>query len=102
MITDSLGRVAQIGRLVGNPIIVALSTNSARSTILKPYTAYRIWSSVASFIVFGGAAVDATSSSNPMAAGSSDVFWTDASNRYLAGIVATGTGSLYISELDLG
>jgi len=101
MLSDPLGRAAQIGRLVGAPQIVTTSTTTARSTILKPNTAYRFYSDQDGWIQFGGSGVNATSSSNPVKAGFAESFRTDDTNIYVAEILPTGTGKLYISELEL-
>ena len=100
MLSDSQGRPIGIGRVVGNPQIVNLSSNTARSTILKPFTLYTIYSDVDGWFVFGGVAVDATASSNPIKAGLDRTYRTDETNRYLAGIITGGSGKLYISEIE--
>lgn len=102
MIHGSAGQVGQIGTIVGNPTTLAMSVASARTAALKPKTAYRLWSSVDAFFVFGAAGViDATTSSNPIKAGVSEVFVTDDANLAVAAILAAGTGTLYISQMAL-
>lgn len=81
------------------PQVVALSASSAVSTILvSPQSVIRIWSSVDCFIQFGAdGTVTATTSSHPMTAKIPEIFQIGPNNNFLAAIVATGTGSLFIS-----
>ena len=102
MINDSRGRAIQRGRLVGSPIVLALTVASARSVALSPRTAYRLWCSVDAFVKFGDGTVVAAATDHPLTAKTELVVTTDNANVYLAAIVATGTGTLFISEMDMG
>lgn len=78
------------------PVIVSLSTTTARSTLL-PNGVYYITADVACLFLQGGVAVDALTTSNYLPAGA--VFTarvTGAADGYIAGILASGTGNLYI------
>ena len=78
--------------------LVSLSIASARSTALVDGQIYRLWSSVACFIKFGDSAVDATTSDFPISA-EVDKFFACDSGTYVAAIVSSGTGVLYITRL---
>jgi hypothetical protein len=84
------------------PTQVSLSVASAVSAQLKNDTAYRIWASVDAFFLPGGSTVAATTNSHPLKAGLDILHLTDKSNLFIAGIVASGTGVLYISEIGVG
>lgn len=100
MIKDVLGNPAQIGTLTATIQVVNISAVSARTTVLKPNTPYRIYVDIDSWILFGNSAVTATSSHHPLKAGIGEVFATDDVNIYLAGI-STGAGKMYVSEIQI-
>lgn len=78
------------------PVVVSLSITTARSTLL-PNGTYYFTATAACFFLQGGVAVDATTSSNYLPAGA--VFTlrvTGAADGYVAGILASGTASLYL------
>lgn len=81
------------------PQIVSLSASSAVSTILvSPQSVVRIWSSVDCFIRFGAdASVVATTSSHPLTAKIPEIYQIAPNCNFLAAIVSSGTGSLFIS-----
>ena len=100
MRSDSGGRAIQIGRYVGNPTLLALSVTST-NVQLTLWKYYRLWSSVNAFFTFGpNSGVAATTSSHPLTAGLDALCSTDATNIFIAGVVASGTGTLYISEVE--
>lgn len=84
------------------PSTINLSVTTANSGPLQPWTAYRIWSSVDAFFALGGNSVSANTSSHPIKAGLDTLHLTDGDNLYIAGIVASGTGVLYISQIAVG
>lgn len=93
------GQLLPVLAMPGVPITVAMSTTTARSTLLtSPADSVRVWSSVDCFIRFGGVSVDATTASHPLTAKVPEIFQLD-SNQYVAGIVSTGTGTLFVSPL---
>lgn len=100
MIRDSLGNSAQIGTLTATIQVINISAVSARTTVLKPGTPYRIYVDIDSWMLFGGSGVVATSSHHPIKAGISEVFATDSTNVYLA-CISTGAGKLYVSEVQI-
>jgi len=92
-------RVAiQVAQLF-DTVVVDLGTSSARnSSPLKKRGIYRLSASVDCFIKRGGSSVVATTSDAPLWAKTYlDIFMMD--KEYIAGIVATGTGKLYITEI---
>jgi hypothetical protein len=97
--TDTSGQPIQVGRYVGAPTIINLSTSSNNAT-LKPFTHYRLWSSVDCFFQFAAGAATASTSSHPLKAGIDTLHYVNSTETSLAAIVATGTGVLYVSELD--
>lgn len=81
------------------PVVVSLSGTTARSAVLDTGT-HEVISSVDCFILQGGSAVDALTTSWPLYAGQALVVDVgDASDAYVAGITTGGTGSLYIGRL---
>lgn len=99
MRSDNQGRAVQVGRLIGDPVTLALGVVSA-SVALTAFRFYRLWSSVDSFVRFGDAAVVATTSSHPLRAGLDTLAYTNSEN-FIAGIVSAGTGTLFISEIEV-
>ena len=84
----------------GQPKTVSLSTTSAVSAALSStIDCVRVWSSVDSFIRFGGSSVVATTSDHPLTAKVPEIMQLNG-NAYIAGIVSTGTGTLFISPLE--
>lgn len=62
---------------------------------------YRLWSSVNSFFVMGpDNSTTATTSSHPLQAGLDILIYTGVTNNWLAGVVGSGTGVLFISAID--
>ena len=100
MRSDSGGNAIQIARYVaGQPLTLSLSTTSSNVT-LKPDTAYRLWASADCFFRVDASAQPATTSSHPLKAGLDTLLHTDTVNLALSAVTATGTGILYLSELD--
>lgn len=101
MRSDGLGRGIQIGRYKPSPTALNLSIASA-NVQLGPNKVYRLWPSVDAFFETGtSSGVTASTSSHPITAKLDYLHFTDDSNVWLAGIVSTGTGVLYISEVDV-
>ena len=101
MLADASGHAVAIAQyLPGGPVTLSLGVTSA-NVQLKPFTAYRLWSSVNCFFDTGNVNVAATLSSHPITAGLDILHVTDAYNVYLAGIVALGSGTLFISQLNV-
>jgi hypothetical protein len=97
---DSRGDIVQVGSYVNAPTIINLSVSSANTGPLAGHTCYRLWSSVDGFFQFGvDNTVVATTSSHPIKAGLDLLHWADA-NLFIAAIVASGTGQLFISRYD--
>ena len=100
MISDAAGRAIQIGRFKGNPYILNLGITSTNLQ-LKSFKTYRVWASVNAFFQVGvDNTVTASVSSHPLTAGLDTLHVTDDVSVWVAGIVASGTGVLMISELD--
>jgi len=100
MHSDSVGRAVQIGSFVGTPTVLSLTVISA-NVQLQPYKRYRLWASANCFFQFGTSnAVTATGNSHPLWGGLDALHGTDGTNIWLAAVVPTGTGTLYISEID--
>ena len=78
---------------------VGLSIASALSSALVVGAVYRVWASVACFIKTGTSAVSATTSDFPLGPQVDKYITIDAGNEYVAGIVSSGTGVLYITRL---
>lgn len=101
MLYDRGGRAVQVGAYVGSPTLVSLTVVSA-NTQLTSKKVYRAWSSVDAFFVTGSSnAVAATTSSHPLKAGLDVLLYIDPLNTWVAGIVSSGTGTLFLSEYDV-
>jgi len=101
MRTDALGFPIQVGTFSASaPATVSLSVSS-NNVQLVPGKLYRIWASVDCSIAFGSGSVVATTSSHPISAKIPELHITDNTNFYLAGIVSTGTGTLFASLYDV-
>lgn len=78
-----------------------LSVTSANVQLL-PFTPYRLWASVNCFFDTGNTnVITATTTSHPLTGGLDILHVTDAYNLFMAAIVASGTGVLYISQLNV-
>ena len=99
MRNDPQGRGIQIGRYLGAPTVLNVSTVSA-SVALNQNRHYRIWPSVDAFFQFGASGVTATTNSHPATAKLDYLHYTDDTNTTLAAIVSSGTGAIFISEID--
>jgi hypothetical protein len=100
MLPDGSSRGIQTGAYVGAPQIISLALSSANVQLL-PLTAYRLWSSVDAFFQLGlDNTVTATTASHPLTAKLDIMLVTDRTNVWIAGIVSSGTGSLFISQLN--
>ncbi len=101
MRSDSLGRGIQVGRYKPAPVTLNLGVVSANVQLVANRT-YRIWPSVDAFFETGTTSgVAATTNSHPITAKLDYLHFTDDANIWLAGIVSTGTGVLYLSEIDV-
>lgn len=87
-------------KLQAASVRVSLTTMTARSTLLAPGN-YQVTCDVDCFILQGGSAVDAVLAS-------SNVLWSkgyvkirvsDATDGYIAGILASSTGTLHILKV---
>lgn len=87
-------------KLTQASVRVSLATTTARSALLPPGN-YQVTCDVDCFILQGGSAVDAVLAT-------SNVLWSkgyikvrvgDASDGYIAGILASGTGTLHILKV---
>jgi len=94
-------RVAYFAVPIGDPIVLALSVTSAR-VALEAGSAYELWASVDCFFKLGNVAVVATTVSNPLTA----KIWKPIrvhtypdGDPYIAGIVSSGTASLFITKV---
>jgi len=99
MRNDGQGRGIQIGRYLGTPIVLNVGTVSA-SVTLNQNRHYRLWPSVDLFFQFGAAGVSATTNSHPATAKLDYLHYTDDTNTTLAAVVSSGSGVIFISELD--
>ncbi len=99
MHNDPQGRGIQIGRYLNAPVVLNLGTVSA-SIQLNQNRHYRLWPSVDMFFQFGAPGVTATTSSHPATAKLDYLHYTDDTNTTLAAVVSTGSGALFISEID--
>ena len=90
----------QLGSYIGDPIALSLGVASA-SVELESRTVYRLWSSVDAFFLLGPPGTIATLASHPIKAGLSEALITQLAKSTLAAIVASGTGKLFISEIDV-
>ena len=92
--------IIQVGRYMPTPILLNLGLVSA-NVQLSPTSYYRLWASVNCFFDTGPTnAVAATTNSHPLTAGLDTLHRTDEVNLWLAGIVAAGSGVLFISQID--
>lgn len=79
------------------PVTVSLSTSTARSSALTACRTYAVTCDVDCFILQGGSGVNATTSSVPLWSKSYMIIRTsDTSDTYIAGILSSSTGTLYI------
>jgi len=99
MRSDSQGRAIQVGRYLNTPLVLNLGVTSS-SVQLNQNCHYRLWGSVDLFFQFGPAGVTATLNSHPAAAKLDYLHYTDDTNTTLAAIVSSGTGVLFISQID--
>jgi hypothetical protein len=99
MRSDSQGRAVQIGRYLNTPLVLNLGVASS-SVQLNQNRHYRLWGSVDLFFQFGPAGVTATLNSHPAAAKLDYLHYTDDTNTTLAAVVSSGSGVLFISEID--
>lgn len=76
-----------------------LSVTSAVSSALTAEEVYRLWSSVDCFVLTGGSGVAATTTSIPLTAKVSEYIEVALTETFIAGIVSSGTGVLYITQL---
>jgi hypothetical protein len=100
MLNDASGRAIQSVTYSPNPpVTIALGVSSAVVGPLIPNTLYRIWSSVDAFFLVGpNNGISASTASHPIKAGLDTLHITDQTNLYIAGVVATGTGVMYLSQ----
>ena len=99
MIRDANGFPIQVGELSPNCSTLALSMSSNPTSQLKTNCIYRLWSSVDCFVKLGASSVTCTTSDSPLTAKVPEYFKTGEANLYLAGIVSSGTGTLFITEV---
>jgi hypothetical protein len=99
MRNDPQGRAIQIGRYLNAPTALAVGTASA-SIQLNQNRHYRLWPSVDLFFQFGAPGVVATTNSHPATGKLDYLHYTDDTNTTLAAVVSSGTGVLFISEID--
>ncbi len=99
MRSDSQGRAVQVGRYLGSPTTLALGVTSA-NVQLAQNRHYRLWASVDAFFKFGASGVTATTNDHPLTAKLDTLHYTDEVNIFCAGIVSSGSGTLFISEVD--
>lgn len=87
-------------RLTEAPIIVDLSTTTARSTLL-PVGVYEVTASADCFVRQGASVVEAAATDHAFWAKGAPrrIFVESADDGYVAGIVAAATAKLYISPL---
>lgn len=98
---DSAGHSIPVGSYISAPNTVSLSVSSANFGPLTSGKCYRLWSSVDAFFQFGlDNTVAATTGSHPIKAGLDLLHFCDL-NVFVAAIVASGTGTFYISEYDV-
>lgn len=84
----------------GQPKLVSLAVTTARSAALSSTVdMIRVWASVDCFVRAGGASVDATTSDHPLTAKVPEILQLNGATN-IAGIVSSGTGTLFISELS--
>jgi len=99
MRTDPQGRAIQIGRYLNAPTALAVGTASA-SIQLNQNLHYRLWPSVDMFFQFGAPGVLANTNSHPATGKLDYLHYTDDTNTTLAAVVSSGTGVLFVSEID--
>lgn len=99
MRNDPQGRAIQIGRYLSAPVVLNVGVASA-SVQLNQNRHYRLWPSVDMFFQFGAPGVTATTNSHPATGKLDYLHYTDDTNTTLAAVVGTGTGALFISEID--
>jgi hypothetical protein len=97
MLKDAAGYPVPI-QSFGTTTTVNLSVSPALGT-LTPLRWYRIWSSVDCFIKQGDATVSATTSDTPVTAKQDSIFCTLDAKHCISGIVASGSGVLYLTEV---
>ena len=83
-----------------DPDTLALSVTSDRVQLLANRI-YRAWSSVDCFFKMGNSSVVATTSSHPLTAKVDMLIVPQVGSDYLAGIVSSGSGTLFVSEITL-
>jgi len=83
------------------PTTISLSVTSASVALPRASNlgCYRLWASVDCFVLLGGSAVAALTTSVPLTAKVPEVFHSY-NEGYIAGIVSSGTGTLFINELS--
>jgi len=99
MRSDPNGRAIQIGRYLSAPLVLNVGVTSV-SVQLNQFRHYRLWPSVDMFFQFGSSGASATLNSHPASAKLDYLHYTDDTNTTLAAIVSSGTGVLFISEID--
>jgi hypothetical protein len=94
-------RVAYFAVPLDNPLTLSLSVTSA-NVPLEVDANYELWASVDCFIKFGNSAVVALTTSHPLTA----KIWKHVrvhtfpnGDPYIAGIVSSGTGTLFLSKI---
>lgn len=99
-IEGKLLQVLSPGSVQPTTLSLAVTTaNVALPTFTNPQVrVMRVWASVDCFVRFGGSTVEATTSSHPLTAKVPEVF--ESNQGYIAGIVSSGTGTLFISPLE--
>ena len=90
-----------LGVGTAQPQTVALSVTTAvnGSNLSSTADCVRVWASVDCFIRFGSGSAVATTSDHPLTAKVPEVFQLDGASR-IAGIVSSGTGTLFISVMQ--
>ena len=78
---------------------VALSNTTNRSTQLQAGEVYRLWASVDCFVKLGGASVVAATTDVPVSAKVNEYISVAQGENYVAALVSTGTGVLYITRV---
>ncbi len=99
MRNDPQGRAIQIGRYLSSPAVLNVGLVSA-SMQLNQNRHYRLWPSVDMFFQFGAPGTTATTNSHPATGKLDYLHYTDDTNTTLAAVVSSGTGVLFISEID--
>ena len=78
---------------------VSLSVVSAVSTRLAAGSIYAVWASVDCFLTFGNSSVAALTTNYPLTGKLREWFVVLPGEEYLAGLVSSGTGVLYIQRM---